>query len=238
MKQLAICCLFVFLILAAFGSPQARKVPGTALADRDIMSSPEPADLSDLPPDIRAAARPTLTSAAADTFHLAWFSFGTAAPDWQGWTTIDETAQPGPYFHVASGLNELDGGTFGQLLPLEGAQSVWCGASPQAPFCGYATLPGYGNGWKQYWTFCYEHTEVIVTAWLHYLIFWDSEPGYDQTVVQVQDNAGVWQDQASVNGGVDSYDVFFNVWRRERISWRDDSADWRRSGAFRCASRI
>ena len=39
-----------------------------------------------------------------------------------------------------------------RLTPLEGLQSMWCGAAPDTVspiFCGYADLPGYGNNWAQ-----------------------------------------------------------------------------------------
>lgn len=82
-------------------------------------SMPERADISSLPPDIRARVRrPSLIAAAADTFHLAWFSFDSLGePDKQGWISVDMTAQQDTFFHVA-GPDELSGGTFGRLLPV------------------------------------------------------------------------------------------------------------------------
>ena len=93
----------------------------------------------------------TESSALADTTVLAKFTFDTGgAPDPQGWTTHDVTLQVDTFFHVA-GVAELNGGNGGALLPLEGVQSLWCGLAPtgQLPECSYATLPGYGDNWRQ-----------------------------------------------------------------------------------------
>ncbi len=122
---ISLCVLFALTSLTALAS--AKNVPGKSMADRNVEESPDVlGDIAILPPDL-LSARPSLHAAAADTFHLAWFGFGQGVPNWQGWTTHDETAQITEFFHVASGLNELQGGTFGGLVPLEGLQSVWCG---------------------------------------------------------------------------------------------------------------
>ena len=130
--------------------------------------------------------------AALDTFVLATFGFENAGggPDEQGWYGLDLTAQPDTFWHVASAV-ELDGGTFGNLLPLKDAKSLWCGVSDQNPIaCGYATAPGVGTGWRQYFTsrkFA-RSGDVAVS----YIIWWDSEPGYDQTSFQYLDKNGEW----------------------------------------------
>ncbi|MEE9271072.1 MAG: hypothetical protein V3V49_12515, partial [Candidatus Krumholzibacteria bacterium] len=131
-----------------------------------------------------------LATAATDTFHLAWYSFNTGgAADPQGWTSVDLTTQIDTFFHVAD-ATELDGGDFGGLIPLEGAQSMWCGQapSPDPRFCGWAALPGYGNGWDQ----------ILVSDSLpgdsvriSYKVFWESEPGYDGTTVEYSGNGGL-----------------------------------------------
>lgn len=138
-----------------------------------------------LAPDM-VGSGPSLSSAAADTFHLAWYSFtdGVGQADAQGWTAVELTAQLGTFFHVAAGGGgELNGGTNGNLLPVSGSQSMWCGKAPDTavPFCGFAALPGYGNTWDQ--SLCSSviaADSVIIT----YTVFWDSEPGYDNTVVE------------------------------------------------------
>jgi hypothetical protein len=111
---------------------------------------------------------------------------------------VDITAQTGEYFHVDD-FAGLGGGDFGRLVPLEGAQSLWCGARPVAtgPLCGYATLPGYGNSWTQRCctTMCLE-VEGDVTC--DYLISWDTEPGYDFVNVEFKTCDAEWP---SFSGG-------------------------------------
>jgi hypothetical protein len=103
----------------------------------------------------------------------------------EGWISVDLTEQTGCYWHVAD-ATELNGGDFGGLIVLSGLQSLWCGASPDPldpVLCGYAALPGYGNGWDQGW--CFKCIEVPDTeaVYICYDVIWDSEPGYDYTYV-------------------------------------------------------
>ncbi len=152
------------------------------------------------PPPADFGGAPLRSSAAADTFNLGWFSFSVAgSSDPQGWRSIDLTAQS-TFWHVASGTGELTGGTFGNLLPLEGNQSMWCGQAPSTStaFCGWAALPGYGNGWDQ----------ILVSVTLPgdsvrigYKVFWDSEPGYDGTTVEYSGDGGLSWTQWPVGVG-------------------------------------
>jgi hypothetical protein len=127
------------------------------------------------------------TTVQADTTWLGQWTFDAGAnctPE--GWVSLDVTAQTGCYWHIAD-ATELDGGNFGGLIVLSGDQSLWCGASPDPGdevLCGYATLPGYGNGWDQGW--CMHCIDVPDTeeVYIEYLIAWDSEPGYDYTYVE------------------------------------------------------
>jgi hypothetical protein len=143
-------------------------------------------------------AGPARSAATADTFVLHFADFeGAGGPDAMGYTTVDRTAQIARFFHVADGT-ELDGGQYGNLLPLNGLHSMWCGvdASTAAPYCGYATLPGYGNLWDQIL-----ESSVIAGDSLEfsYNIFWDSEPGYDGTVVEYTFDSGVTWTSFPVN---------------------------------------
>jgi hypothetical protein len=136
-----------------------------------------------LAPDMIGSG-PSLSSAAADTFHLAWYSFDNAGQaDPQGWVNVELSQQLGTFFHVASSGGELDGGTFGNLVPLVGSKSVWCGVPPQAtvPFCGYFSLPGYGNAFDQIFCTSQINADSVIIS---YTVFWDSEPGYDATAVE------------------------------------------------------
>jgi len=103
-----------------------------------------------------------------------------------GWTAHDVTEQTGCYWHVAD-ATELDGGDFGGLIVLEGLQSLWCGAMPDAAsstLCGYAALPGYGNGWDQNWVFKCISVPDTEEVYISYDVIWDSEPGYDYTYLE------------------------------------------------------
>lgn len=202
MRKTMIASLAIVFAMTCFTAVAfAKKVPGKSLGDYNFHESAAPADL---PADLQGFAGPQLSSAAADTFHLAWFNFGAGVPDAQGWTTIDLTENLDDYFHVAGGA-ELNGGTFGKLLPLEGLQSLWCGVAPSAaiPYCGYATLPGYGNSWSQEFTSKNFAGCDSVEIW--YKICWDSEPGYDATVIQSSDG-GAFTTITAANGGVGFYD--------------------------------
>ncbi len=140
-----------------------------------------------LPPDlVGKTAGLQRAAAAADTFvlHTEDFNDGTMSP----YVATDFTAQLGTFFHVAD-ATELDGGDFGNLNPLAGTKSMWCGVAPSsdAPFCGWSTLPGYGNNWVQMLQSSPLGGDSVVVS---YKIFWDSEPGYDHTIVEWSHNGG------------------------------------------------
>jgi hypothetical protein len=131
---------------------------------------------------------PLRAAAAVDTTVLAAWTFGAGLGcDVEGWTSVDRTAQEGTYFHVDD-FAGLGGGDFGQLYPLEGNQSIWCGLRPgqtHPALCAYATLPGYGNNWNQFLrTRCLNTTGDVV---VDYLISWHSENGYDYTYLEYRD---------------------------------------------------
>jgi hypothetical protein len=139
---------------------------------------------------------PTPASAAADTFVLAEFTFdGTSGPDDQGWVSKErfQWTVMDTFFHVAD-ATELNGGDAGGLIVLEGAQSLWCGASPSGneEICRYATLPGYGNNWSQSFTSVGFPRTGDVT--LSYLTIWDIEPAEDYARVYYLDKDGAWQE--------------------------------------------
>jgi hypothetical protein len=142
---------------------------------------------------------PPRSAAGADTTVLGFWDFdaaGGGSCDAQGWISVDRTAQIGDFFHVDD-FAGLGGGDFGRLIPLEGNQSLWCGARPDLNneyLCGYATLPGYGNIWDQ--AFCTASCLVVSgDVSLDFLITWDSEPGYDYTYVEYDTCADNWTEQ-------------------------------------------
>jgi hypothetical protein len=170
-------------------------------------------------PDLGAAARVQRATAQASTTWLGSWDFDTGPScTADGWTTLDFFEQLGDFWHVDD-FNGLGGGTYGLLVPLEGGQSMWCGARPDASstvLCGYATLPGYGNDWAQHLSSdCFT---VSGDAVVNYLISWDSEPGYDGTTVQYDLCDDNWTDIESSwnagNGGIydgDSAAIFDTV---------------------------
>ena len=184
-------------------------LPVASLAKERIVLEPQiasPLERVDLPADLARYPRSPLKAAANDTISLAWFSFDgpSGGPDPQGWTAVDRTAQLDNFFHVADGT-ELDGGTHGTLQVLEGAKSLWCGqaATAEVPYCGWASLPGYGNVWLQLFESRSFNTAGDVT--ISYKIRWDSEAGYDETYVEYENASQQWV-TLPVNGGAGRYD--------------------------------
>ena len=65
---------------------------------------------------------------------------------------------------------------------------MWCGVATTGapPFCGYGSLPGYGDRWSQQLTSSvFEGSDRVRIS---YLIRWDSEAGYDGTVLRWRSN--------------------------------------------------
>ncbi|MFQ5512073.1 MAG: hypothetical protein ACE5EO_09515, partial [Candidatus Krumholzibacteriia bacterium] len=197
---ISLCVLFAMTLFSAMAF--AKNVPGKRYYFSELPQvTPPPADF---------VGEPTLSSAAADTFNLGWFSFdvlGTGNP--QGWTSVDLSNQL-LYWHVASGTGELTGGTFGNLLPLDGNKSMWCGVAPTtaSPFCGWAALPGYGNGWDQ----------ILISNALpgdsvraSYKVFWDSEPGYDGTQFEWSGDGGATWTPFPVAVGLTARPNFYDL---------------------------
>ena len=160
------------------------------------VAEPLPADLMQFMP-LRTAAPP-------DTTYLGWWDFeGGGMGDPQGWVGIDFTAQDeGPMWQVtdAAGINGL-----WSIFISEGLQSLYCGATNydenDPPFCGYATIPTYGNNWNQR---LLSDTLACDSVRVYYKIQWDSEPGYDRTVVEFNEGFGWFG--LTVNGGIGYYD--------------------------------
>ncbi|MDH3199206.1 MAG: hypothetical protein OEO21_13300, partial [Candidatus Krumholzibacteria bacterium] len=186
---------FVVLFLALpSASARERDGPEPRSALRYERHAPPASDLFLTPP------RPLrVTAAASTTFLGAWDFESTLGCDAQGWTSHDITEQA-TYFHVAD-ASELDGGTYGRLLPLRGAQSLWCGLPADSlafPQCGWVEAPGYGNGWKQVWA-TKECIDVDLGAQITFVFSCDSEPNYDATYVEVSEcGADTW---VLVDGG-------------------------------------
>ncbi|UCG51845.1 MAG: T9SS type A sorting domain-containing protein [Candidatus Latescibacterota bacterium] len=117
-------------------------------------------------------------AAAVETTVLGWWQFEdlAGACDPQGWTSHDLTSQLTTYFHIDGPLGAGPG--CNDITPINGQKSMWCGQWPTAeePWCDWATLPGYGNGWFQSLV---SDTLVCDTLTWSWTIEWDTEPGYD-----------------------------------------------------------
>jgi len=187
---LAITALFVANLSARAPAQTQRPVPRIATGS--------PTSL-DVPPDF--LERLSATAAASTTVLGAWDFDEMGSCSSEGWNSVDLTAQSGEYWHVDD-FAGLSGGTFGRLYALEGSKSLWLGArpSPADPvFCGYAALPGYGNGWAQ--SFCTKGCLAVMgDIVFDYLVTWDTEPGYDSANIEwdnCDDNWIVWPEPGS-----------------------------------------
>jgi hypothetical protein len=251
-KTMVLCLVAVVAAASLTATASAKKVDKQS---RQFESLPRPD--APLPPDLaRQYGRPLRAVAAADTFllHEATFDTPGGQPDPMGYTTVDMTDQIAAFWHVADGT-ELDGGDSGNLLPISGTQSMWCGqdASTAVPFCGYATLPGYGNYWDQ---ILVSRPLLGDSVSITYKIFWDSEGGYDGTTVEytfdggstwfafpVTDTwsarAGLYDNTAPPGGITESFAAGFagasNVQVRFRfvsdVAWSDEDGLWLTDGA-------
>jgi hypothetical protein len=146
-----------------------------------------------------------LEAAAVDTYQIVRYSFEVS--NMMNWTREDFTAQHDIYFHVDDFVG-LGGGSFGMLVPITGAQSMWCGTRPGTDdyLCSWGTAPGYGNSWNQH----FESNEITVasTESLAFHVTYDCEGGgYDELTVDYLDLNGDWVTARTFGGFGDSVDV-------------------------------
>jgi len=156
-------------------------------------------------------------SAAATTVVLNSSKFDSGATCvTQSWTTVDITQQTGDWWHVddfttapwantkSTGgimLNRIADNTAGG-----GTKSMWMAALPPVGplntiLCGYAALPGYGNGWNQ--AFCTKNC-LTLTGNLDVAmkLKFDSEPSYDGTVLEYTNDCAGNVGWTKIDGGV------------------------------------
>jgi hypothetical protein len=143
-------------------------------------------------------------AAQANTTILGWWQFDTASgqPDAQGWTSKDMTTQTANYYHVDGPLCPASNSA--EVYP-GGNQHMWCGqwATTTAPWCGWMTLPGYGNGWDQ----SLISNVIPAGSSISWACSWDSEPNYDDTSVQWWDDVNLaWVSVGPLNGANNYYD--------------------------------
>ncbi len=196
----------MFVVIATLATLAASTVSARLPHEQPIPTSEPPKTVGPLDGSLSPDTHFAL--AAANTTLLANFSFDVGGTcNRQGWTVVDATAQITEFWHVDDfvGANVNPGDS---LAVLAGSKSLWCGvrASTIGPMCGYAVLPGYGNGWDQLWQ---TKTCIPVTGTLDvsFLIETDSEPGEDTTSLEYttdcSDNLRGW---IYLDGGVGIWD--------------------------------
>jgi hypothetical protein len=143
----------------------------------------------------KGATRADRAVATGTTTVIASFDFedGMGGADAQGWQSRDATAPPDTFFHVDdfSGLDP-------EYAPLSGTKSLWCGRRNDTSSCSFATWPGYGNEWDQFFQSVAFPTTGPVS--LSYDIRYDTEPGYDYVYVDYLSKTGNWNTLDSYNG--------------------------------------
>ena len=185
------CVLLAALLILAIG-------PASHGKDRPVPRPRfyKPAVKEDLP-DTYDDPRANVV-AAVDTYCIVWFDFEQM--NWQGWTSINNTAQVDTFVTVED-FAGLGGGSHGRLVPLEGARSAWFGLRPGSdPYtCSWpGTTPGYGNDWDQQLIAWAPDTLVEIS----YHLVCDTEPGKD--IVEVGWFNGHEEVVATYSGVVDT----------------------------------
>jgi hypothetical protein len=149
--------------------------------------------------------------------------------------------------------------------PIQGLQSLWCGARvPTGPLdpnynhlCGYATLPGYGNGWNQAWCtkVCKAVTDgpdadATVDVGVAFKAHFDSEPNYDATTLEyttdctatptgwtvLDGGLGVWDGlipsiTIAADYNVTASPVKVRLHFQSDTAWSDQDGNWPTNGA-------
>ncbi len=230
--------LAIAIIVTCVSSPVAARDPleqriRAARAEQPLESAAYP-DLID--PGLRGFTE----SAAVDTYCLVWYTFEQM--NWMGWTRFDNTA-PANY----SGWHVDDfAGLGGNLAPLEGTKSLWCGARPNPadPYlCTWLSAPGYGNYWRQNLstTFCaccddgppLPRFGPITFA---YKIAYDLEPDHDFVVVEYDSHCRDWVELTTYTGQGSATEEFYipgNFTRTKlRFRFTSDEAGSDEDGLF------
>jgi hypothetical protein len=248
MKQLRILFLIVLCVALTSALGYAKNEGKSAVPTEMIKYHHVTPDLGTNAPAPRAPAQ------ASTTFLGIWnFDSGPSCVT-EGWTTADITAPVGDFWHVDD-FAGLGGGAYGLLIPLEGGQSMWCGARPDAGsmiVCGYASLPGYGNGWTQ--MVCSDCLAVSGNVSFAYLVAYDSEPGWDQSIIEYSLCDDTWitlsstvnagngdvfdgtqaetLDDVAVDSTLHSGSIRFRFRFDSDTGWSDEDGLWNTDGAF------
>jgi len=178
-------------------------------------------------------------------YPLGSWTFEGCSP--MGWTYVDRTAQIGNFWHVDD-FAALGGGSNGCLVPIQGLQSMWCGARPNVAdplLCTYAALPGYGNGWNQ--VFESRHWEVTGDVTLEFDATYDTEAGYDIVHVEYSvDYESTWNELGLFSGAycdtsasytipaaeIPNGVIWFRFCFKSDGAWSDEDGLWNTDGAI------
>lgn len=117
------------------------------------------------------------------------FEDAVGQPDWQGWTSIDYTDDPDQPFWQRSEFNAANLHDNGA-----GNHAMWCGKSAEQ-VSGWATPPGYGNGWDaqlQWSSGALSDPAAASTVTLDFHLNFDTEPFYDLVEVRYL-RGGQWE---------------------------------------------
>ncbi len=195
MRRLAF-VVFVCACAVALAAARASKEPRLSVKASDTPGRPMSAVSA--APDAAMSSAALFTDTVAVTLGSWTFDDLAGNPDPQGWTTIDLTVQIDTFFHVDD-FSGLDGGSFGRLVPISGARSLWCGARPtDATACGYTSLPGYGNYWEQ--VFESRTFSVPEDAVVEYHLVMDVEAYYDNVHLEYLSPGAIWTTVSSFTG--------------------------------------
>ncbi|MBN2070749.1 MAG: T9SS type A sorting domain-containing protein [Candidatus Krumholzibacteriota bacterium] len=169
---------------------------------------------------ISGADRILMAPASVDTYLIVKYDFSDG--DWLGFSRFDHTAQVDTFFHVDD-FAGIGPGVNGMLSPIEGSKSIWCGARPGSDqyLCSWNSAPGYGNGWDQ--RLVSEPFEFHGTVTISFHGRFDSEAGFDSTVVEYNGHSlNPWTELASFAGEIDTVatESFIFAGSRTKIRFR------------------
>ncbi|MBE0565611.1 MAG: hypothetical protein IH621_06640, partial [Krumholzibacteria bacterium] len=136
---------------------------------------------------------------------IGTFQTASGAPDWNGWTSVDLTADPHLAWHAST------------FKAVSGSYSAWCGDAGLPPCVGapWDQVGGYGAGWAEYleWRGTVADNSLPCTVTVAAVANYDTEAGYDECSITCEKSGGVfvelWQDwgfaEAAAIGGATVY---------------------------------
>ncbi len=182
-------CLVVCLPIVAFARPAPDPEPPSLAGVRYMGGPADPAAKAVV--DTIVVLGPYGSGATA----IGTFETPSGAPDWNGWTSIDETADNYLAWHADT------------FHAVNGSWSAWCG-DPDLPSCGqpWDEVGGYGNNWNEIleWRGAVDDPAQPCTVTVAAVANLDTEPGYDYAFITCEKSSGVFVDLWSGFGAADS----------------------------------